>query len=138
MSDSIYSSDTMKGKSKKEIEETVQKMSEHLIKSLIVTFVAAYDRYFTDRFIEAFIPYIRTKTVSPDFGKFLENCGLDVHETFNLLNHSKPRIRIKSLLVTKLENHVTQTDNSINKLYKFYGIKDFLNNAQKKQRKNPS
>ncbi len=101
-----------------------------VLRSTLVTAVAAYDRYFTDRFLEAFIPFIKKNKVKTNFADYLQECGLDVKESLNLLNHTKPRIRLKSLVRLKLRKHVTQNQKSINKLFLYYGFKDVLKSAE--------
>lgn len=101
------------------------------VKFSIVTSVAAFDKYYTDRFIEALIPYLKKNNPTKEIAKLLEDSGVNVYETLKLINMNKPNVRIKSLVRKHLKYYITQKENKIDLLYSCYGLKKFLENSEK-------
>ncbi len=104
-------------------------------RTMIVTSIAAYDRYFTDRFLEALIPYIKANEISKKFSTFLEKNGMTTHLALNLINQSRPRSKFKNEVRKKLNDYVTQNNSKINNLYANFGFKDLLSQAESKSKK---
>lgn len=102
----------------------------------IVTAVAAFDFYFTNRFSECVIPILKNKKQSKNLVSLLEEVGLDVSTSLELLSSNSPYKKIRDLIERHYENHVTQRFASIDNLFINIGIKDFCENVEKKSDKN--
>ena len=100
-------------------------------KFAIVTSVAAFDRYYTERFSEALIPFLHIKEPTRELAKLLENAGVDVYETLKLIRMDSPHRRIRSLIHRHLKTYITQDEKRINQLYKCYGLTKFLENSER-------
>jgi len=108
-----------------------------LLRSSIVLGVAAMDAYYTDVFAERFVPYLKKKGCNPKLAALLESAGLSTEVALNLYHTQRPFRRIRTLVETHLDRHVTQRINVINDLFSTYRIKKLCGNTERKvKRKN--
>ena len=111
-----------------EIKEIVITAS---VKYSVVTAIAAFDKYYTDRFCEALLPFLRKSGPTKDLATMLEKAGLNIYSTLELVKMKRPHSRIRSLLANYLRTYVTQSEKKIDDLFKCYGLKNFLENSEK-------
>jgi hypothetical protein len=96
--------------------------------------VAGMDAYFTDKFAEIFVPYIKKFGVerSPDLLDLLQKAEITIAITLGLLSdqRDRPLRTIRRHLDKYFNAYVTQKISVIDKLYACYNLKDLSKNAQ--------
>ena len=108
-----------------------------ITRSAITLGVASMDTYFTARFAEMLVPYIKKKGAKPSLVETLADAGLNTSQAIEMLTMEKPYRRIRTLIDAYLERYTTQRAEVIDKLFLCYGLKNLCSNAQKKvKRKN--
>ena len=90
------------------------------------------DAYYTNRFVEVLVPYIKNKSLTDGLYDLLQKAGLDAKQAVYIATMSNPFRRIRSLVQQHLERYPTQTFNRIDELFLCFGIKDFSQNVEKK------
>ena len=105
---------------------------EDMGRSGIVFAVAAMDAYFTRRFTEVLLPYLRAKGASSDLVTLLQDAGLDTRAALDLIQMERPLRRIRALVDGHLERYTTQRFAAIDSLFLGFGLKDLCANAQKR------
>jgi hypothetical protein len=98
----------------------------------IVLSVAAMDAYFTKKYSELFVPFLKAKGATPDLVRMLEAAGLDVEQALEMIAMERPYRRIRTLIDCHLERKATQRFEAIDDLFKSYGLSKLCENAQKK------
>ena len=88
----------------------------------VVLAVAAMDAYFTKKFEEIIIPYLKKKGATPELTTLLQAAGLDVAQALELVTMARPFRRIKSLIESHLDRYTTQKFESIDSLFKSVGL----------------
>ena len=74
-----------------------------IVRTALVLGVSAFDSYFTDKFIEIFIPYLYKYGPNKKIVSILEDAGLDVYAALELIKMDRPNSRIRNLVVKYLE-----------------------------------
>lgn len=103
-----------------------------VVRTAVILGVSAFDAYFTDRFAEAFVPYIKKHGPTNGIISLLEEAGLDLRGALALLGMQRPYRRIRTIVDNHLDRHVTQRFDAIDKLFQSYGIKQLCSHAEKK------
>ena len=101
----------------------------------VVLSVAAMDAYFTKKFSELFVPFLRAKGPTPDLVRMLEEAGLDVEQALEMITMERPHRRIRTLIDSHLERKAMQRFHVIDDLFKSYGLSNLCENAQKRTRR---
>lgn len=117
------------------IEKSPELEYEHtndLIRSAIVLSVSAMDAYFTDRFCDIIVPFLKKRGPNKDLIELLESAGLDVEEALIMASMKRPFRRIRNLLQEYLDTYVTQRFKVIDKLFLAVHLSDFSNNVQRR------
>ena len=96
--------------------------SSDLLRAALVLGVAAMDSYFTDVFAERFVPYLQTKGPNKNMVSLLEQAGLDIETTLDIMTMKRPYRRIRTLIEVHLDNHVTQRSEVIDKLFLAFNL----------------
>lgn len=96
-----------------------------LLRASIIMGVAAMDGYFTDRFTDLLIPYIKKKGASKTLIELLSEAGLNTEMALDMLMMDRPYRRVRSLMENYFSNYTTQRTNVIDKLFAAYGLKNF-------------
>jgi RiboL-PSP-HEPN len=109
--------------------------SSDLLRAALVLGVAAMDSYFTDVFAERFVPFIRKKGHNENMVALLEQAGLNVETTLEIMRLIRPYRRIRTLIETHLDNHVTQRADVIDRLFLAYNLKNFTQHIGKLKRR---
>ncbi len=104
---------------------------EDVIRAAIVLKVAAMDYYFTSKFMEMLIPYIKKNGPTKDLSKFIEESGITFQETLNLLRDKEPYKKIERRVSFKIKKYVTQNEKKIDDLFKGFGILNLCESAEK-------
>ena len=103
-----------------------------LLRAAVVLSVAAMDSYFTDIFAERLVPFLKRKGCNPKLALLLEKSGLDATVALELLSMDRPFRRVRTLIESHLELHVTQRIAIIDALFAAYGIKNLCEHAEGK------
>lgn len=101
-----------------------------LIRSAVVLSVSGMDAYFTSRFTESLIPFIKKNGATKDLINILYEAGLDTEQALEMLTMNRPYRRVRTLVDQHLSKHVTQRFNVIDELFKIYGINNLSDNAE--------
>ena len=109
-----------------------------LTRTSVVLAVASMDTYFTARFAEMLVSYLKKHGAKKSLVETLKNAGLDTTQALEMLQMERPYRRIRSLMDAYLERFTTQRIDVIDELFLCYGLKDLSVNSQKlAKRKNP-
>ena len=95
---------------------------DDLFRAGIVLSVAAMDSYFTDRFCEALIPYIKKNGLNPKLQKLIEKAGLDTSTAIAMFDNKRPKRVLSNLVRRHLSTFVTQNFKKIDELYQCLGF----------------
>lgn len=109
--------------------------SDDLLRSGLVFSVAAMDAYFTDRFSESVVRYIKKHGATTGLVEFLSKAGLDTKAALEMLTMDRPYRKIRTLVEDRLSNYTTQKQNVIDELFLIYAVKSLSANAQKKAKR---
>jgi len=101
-----------------------------LLRSALVMAVAGMDSYFTSRFTENIVGYLKKNVPTSGMIEVLASAGLDTRQALEMLTMDRPYRRIRTLLDDHLFDHTTQRFDVIDKLFQVYKVKDLSKNAQ--------
>ncbi len=123
---------------KKKPKTIPENILSDIIRIALVLGVSAMDAYFTDKFIERFVPYIQKHGTNETMIAQLEKLGFGTETALQLIPKTRterPYRRLRNLVEQYLERIVTQRFSAIDKLFKSYEIKALSKTAQKKARR---
>jgi hypothetical protein len=103
-----------------------------LVRSSIVLSVSAMDAYFTNRFVEILVPYIKQRGPTRAMVKLLHDAGLNSEQALIMATMDRPFRRVRTLMSRHLERTVTQKFSAIDGLFTAFGLNDFCQNVQSK------
>lgn len=103
---------------------------EDLLRSATSLAVAAMDTYFTDRFSESVVAFLKKKGPTPGLVKVLGDAGLNTKTALEMLTMERPYRRIRTLVETHLSGFTTQRQHVIDELFSVYAVKDLSKHAQ--------
>jgi hypothetical protein len=104
---------------------------DDLFRAGIVLSVAAMDSYYTDRFCEAFIPYIKKNGLNKDMEELICKAGFNTESAISMFDNKRPKRVLSNMMKRHLSNFVTQNFKSIDSLYKCLGFNpSFTKSAQ--------
>jgi hypothetical protein len=101
-----------------------------LLRSAIALSIAGMDAYFTDRFSESLVRFLKKHGAKPDLTSLLFEAGLDTKAALEMLAMQRPYRRIRTLVEAYLSNYTTQKQDVIDKLFLVYGVKGLCKHAQ--------
>lgn len=101
----------------------------------IVLGVSAMDQYFTRRFCELLVPFLKKNGPTEGLIEMLGEAGFNTKEALIAIGMQRPHRRIRTLVESHLENYTTQRFQMIDNLFISFGLKDFSSNAQKKTKR---
>jgi len=107
-------------------------ISSDMGRASIVLVVAAFDDYFTRRFSEDVVTYLKVHGVNDELVNMLSKSGLDLKGALALLAMDRPYRRIKTLIQTYFDTYTTQRFVAIDNLFLAFGIRNFSQNVQNK------
>ena len=100
-----------------------------LSRAAIVLAVSGMDAYFTSKFTELLVPFLKKKGPTPDLVTFLAKAGLNTTAALEMLTMDRPYRRIRTLVEAHLDRVTTQQVSVIDELFQAYGIKGFTKHA---------
>lgn len=103
---------------------------DDLLRSGIALAVAGMDAYFTDRFAETLIKFLKKNGATVDLTSLLAKAGLDTKAALEMLTMARPYRRVRTLVESYLSNYTTQKQHVIDELFLVYGVKTLCKNAQ--------
>jgi hypothetical protein len=104
---------------------------EDLVRFSVILSVSALDSYFTDKFCDVLVPFLKKREPTDDLVEILEKAGLNTRTALELISMERPFRRIRTLVERSFSNYTTQRTDVIDKLFTSIGLQDFSNNAQK-------
>ncbi len=123
---------------KKKPKTIPENVLSDIIRTALVLGISAMDAYFTDKFIEKFVPYIQKHGTNKTMVSQLEKLGFSTETALELIPKTRierPYRRLRNLVEQYLERLVTQRFDSIDKLFNSFTIKDLSKKAEKKARR---
>ena len=106
------------------------KCADDVLRGAVVLSVAAMDAYFTRRFAELLVPFLKKKGPNAKLIRMLEIAGLNTAVALELAVMERPYRRIRSLVQRYLSTYTTQRFQAIDELFLALGVKDLSKNAQ--------
>lgn len=103
-----------------------------LLRSSVVLSVAAMDSYFTNRFIEMLVPFLKKRGPTDALVGLLSKAGLDTKAALEMLGMERPYRRVRTLIDVHLEKVTTQRAQVIDELFLAYGLRDFTHHCQRR------
>lgn len=104
--------------------------TKDLLRSALSMAVAGMDAYFTDRFTQDIVEYIKEKGATKDMVRILAEAGLDTEQALEMLTMDRPYRRIRTLLDAHLSAYTTQRFHIIDELFAIYKVPKLTENAQ--------
>lgn len=101
-----------------------------LIRSAVVLSVSGMDAYFTSRFTESLVGYIKKNGATKNLVAVLSDAGLNTEQALEMLTMDRPYRRVRFLVDDYMARQVTQRFDRIDELFKVYGIPELSKNAQ--------
>lgn len=86
-----------------ETEEAWDETHDDLFRAAIVLTVAAMDCYFTDRFCEGLIPYLKRHQLNKKLVQLLLGAGFDTETALEMFKMQRPNRRLSNLVKRKLD-----------------------------------
>jgi len=110
---------------------------EDMGRAAVVLAVSAMDAFFTRRFSELLVPYLKSRGPTKGLTELLASAGLDTEEALVLIGMERPYRRVRSLASAHLARYTTQRFSAIDSLFSAYGLGQLCLNAMKRaKRKN--
>lgn len=97
----------------------------------IVLGIAAMDEFFTRRFSELLVPFIRKEGVSKGLKAILIDAGLDVVGALELGMSDRPLRKIRAIVDNHLDRYTTQKHDAIDSLFAALGLPRLSSDAEK-------
>jgi hypothetical protein len=88
------------------------------------------DAYFTRRFVEILIPYLKKNGPNDRLTSLLADAGLDTAEALRLASMNRPFRRIRSLVAAHLSTYTTQRFHKIDELFLCFGVRNLCGHSQ--------
>lgn len=104
--------------------------TKDILRSALSMAVAGMDAFFTDRFTQDIVAYIKEKGATKDMVKILAEAGLDTAQALEMLTMDRPYRRIRTLLDAHLSAYTTQRFHIIDELFSIYKVPKLTENAQ--------
>lgn len=103
---------------------------DDLFRTAIVLAVAAMDAYFTNRFCEGLIPYLKKNKPNKALIGRLEKAGFTTVAALEMFNMNRPNRRLSNLVRKDLESFVTQNFRIVDDLYSCFRFRSITKSAQ--------
>ncbi|WP_156962455.1 HEPN domain-containing protein [Salinisphaera hydrothermalis] len=103
-------------------DKALDETDDDLFRAGIVLAVAAMDSYFTDRFCEALIPYIRQNGLNKQLKQLLSDSGLTLGKSIEMFDNQRPKRVLSNMVRRHLGTFVTQNFKTVDKLYQCIGF----------------
>jgi hypothetical protein len=107
-----------------------------LIRYAIVMGVASMDAYFTKKFVEKLVNFVKKKGINDDIVALFKDSGIDEKIYLSLLDKRKPFRVITSKVQNRLHGMTTQKFHKIDELFKKYKIHKLCSKSIEYSRQN--
>ena len=104
--------------------------SADVVRAALVLGVSAFDAYFTAKFVNLAVPYLKNHPPGDDFLKLLEKAGLDTAAALELIQMDRPYRRVRTLIDHHLAEYTTQRFNRIDELFVCIGRPSFSEDVE--------
>jgi hypothetical protein len=101
----------------------------------VVLSVAAMDNYFTKKFAEVLVPFLKKKGPTKSLTTLLGEAGLNTEEALIMLQMDRPYRRVGTLVRTHLSRYTTQHFEKIDQLFDCLGVKGLSKHAADKTKR---
>ncbi|MBN2537494.1 hypothetical protein JXB37_04360, partial [candidate division WOR-3 bacterium] len=105
---------------------------DDILRAALVLGVSAFDAFFTDRFAEVLVPFVKKFGATKPLVALLEEAGLNVQAALELAMMERPFWRVRSLVAAHHSRYVTQDLKRINSLYAAYALPGICARAERK------
>lgn len=101
-------------------------------RAAVILSIAAFDRYFTSKFCDTLIDYLRSgQPVTDRLEKLLLASGLNTKFALELAISKRPFRKIRTIVQNHLSFKTTQRADAINQLFRDLGFSDLCGKAEK-------
>ena len=100
------------------------------VRAGVVFAVSAMDAYYTDRFCETLVPFLKLNGPNERLIKILDDAGLNTLQALEMIQMERPYRRIRTLVQNHLETYTTQRFHVIDELFLCFGVGDLCTHAQ--------
>ncbi len=104
--------------------------ADDVLRGAAVLAVASMDAFFTRRFAELLVPFLKKHGPNERLIELLNAAGLDTRVALELAAMDRPFRRIRALVRRHLSNYTTQRFAAIDELFLALGAKDLSRHAQ--------
>ncbi|MBU4459734.1 MAG: hypothetical protein KJ579_04135 [Verrucomicrobia bacterium] len=118
-----------------DLEDGERALYEDMGRAGIVLGVAAMDAYFTARFEELTVPFLRRHAPTEAMVEFLSKAGLNIAEAIKLCAMDRPFRRVRSLIARHCDRFTAQDFEKIDGLFLSVNLKGISENAQRKTKR---
>ncbi len=120
-------------KSLKDSEGQIPDVDAHdPLRAAVVIAVSAMDSYFTSRFVDMLVPFLKCKGPTNALVDMLAKAGLDTRQCLVMISMERPYRRVRTLVDGYLDKYVTQRFSAIDSLFLAYGLKHFSKRVQER------
>jgi hypothetical protein len=105
---------------------------EDILRAAIIIAIAGMDRYFTSKFCDILVPYLKEKKPGKDLLLRLAEAGLNAEFALDLIVSERPYRKLRTIVQKSLSHETTHRMEVIDALFKDIALKDLTKNAQKK------
>ena len=96
--------------------------SDELIRYVIVLKIASMDTFFTDKFMEMFIPFIKKNGITDGLELVIKKTSITLKESLNFLTQKEPLETLFYKMRNEIRRYVAQDQKRIDFLFKGFGI----------------
>jgi len=105
--------------------------SDELTRYAIVLKIASMDIFFTEKFMEIFIPFTKKNRISEGLESVIKETGITIKESLDLLYQKEPLETLLCKMKKKIRRYVAQDQKRIDFLFKGFGIDSISLAAEK-------
>lgn len=109
--------------------------SSDVLRATLVLAISGFDRYFTSRFSEELVSFLKKNKAKDNLIAILEKAGFNTGQALEMYRMQRPGRRIRKLIDNYLSTYTTQKFHIIDELFVVYGIKNLTKRAAEHTKK---
>ncbi|MEM7242424.1 MAG: HEPN domain-containing protein [Pseudomonadota bacterium] len=103
-----------------------------LVRASMLLSVAGLDHYFTQKFCDKLVGYLKSNEPNDQLVKLLSNSGLNTKSALELLVMDRPFRRVRTMVQDNLSRYTSHRTQKIDQLFQAMGYKKFCKNIEKR------
>ena len=105
--------------------------ADDILRASVTLAVAAYDHYFTSKFVDVLKAYLKKHSPNKELVELLNRAGLNTRSALEIAVMKRPFRRIRSLLQSSLSEKTTHRNKAIDGLFNALDLHGLAGRAQK-------